>query len=272
MINPIDRDGLRRQVLAAEPFPHCVIDEFLDAEVAQEVHDAFPAYCNAVKIGRVFSTVNEKNKVQITATDQFAPAVLELHRMLASPAWLTTLSDVFDIPDLLADGQLIGGGIHETGPRGRLDVHIDFNYIADRQLHRRLNLLVFFNQDWKTEWGGNLELWNEDVTVCRHSFAPEFNRCVIFETSDISYHGVTAVRCPDGHVRKSFAVYYYTKEAPPHWRGRERPTVFRSRPEEVIKGRVLMPGERVGRRMRQTWWDMRRATNRLLNGWDHRKD
>lgn len=266
MINPIDRDALRRHVRSAEPFPHCVIDKFLNPDFAQQVHDAFPAYSNALRVGHVFSSVNEKNKVQITATDRFAPALLELHRMLASPAWLKTLSDMFDIRDLLADEQLIGGGIHETGPRGRLDVHIDFNYIADRQLHRRLNLLVFFNQDWKQEWGGNLELWNKEVTVCRHSFSPEFNRCVIFETSDISYHGVTAVRCPEGHVRKSFAVYYYTKEAPAHWCGIERPTLFRSRPEEVIKGRVLMPAEEAVRRMRQTWWDMRRATKKLLQG------
>ena len=38
------------------------------------------------------------------------------------------------IPNLLADDQLVGGGIHETGPRGHLDVHVDFNYIAERDL------------------------------------------------------------------------------------------------------------------------------------------
>lgn len=264
MINPIDREELRRNIGSAEPFPHCVIDNFLKPDFAQAVHDAFPAYDNALQVGRVFRTVNEKKKVQITATEQFAPPVLELHRMLASPDWLAFLSDVFHIPLLLADEQLIGGGIHETGPRGRLDVHIDFDYLADRQLHRRLNLLVFFNQNWKPEWGGNLELWNNDVTVCRHSFAPKFNRCVIFETSDMSYHGVTAVRCPDDQARKSFAAYYYTREAPSYWHGMARPTVFRSRPGEVMKGRVLMPAERAARRMSNTWWSFRRAAKRLL--------
>ena len=47
--------------------------------------------------------------------------------------------------------------------RGHLDVHVDFNYIEDRKLFRRMNILVYFNKDWQDEWGGNIELWDEDV-------------------------------------------------------------------------------------------------------------
>jgi hypothetical protein len=246
------------------PFPHVIIDNFLDPEFARRVHDSFPAFQDALKIGRSFSTVNEKHKVQITDTGQFAPAVLELNRLLASPAWLDRLSTVFEIPNLLADGELIGGGMHQTGPRGRLDVHVDFNYIAERQLHRRLNILIFFNPDWKPEWGGCLELWDRDVKQCRHSFEPIFNRCVVFETSDISYHGVTAVHCPAEQTRKSFAAYYYTKEPPAHWTGQAHGTIFRNRPDEAIKGRVLMPAERAAQGLRQSMWDLRRGIKRIL--------
>ena len=121
---------------------------------------------------------------------------------------------MFDIPNLLADPELVGGGMHQTGPRGHLDVHIDFNFIPERSLHRRLNILVYFNKDWKREWGGEIELWDEHVKTCVHSFSPLFNRCVVFETNEVSYHGVTAVKCPEDRSRKSFAAYYYTKEAP----------------------------------------------------------
>jgi hypothetical protein len=241
-----------------------MIDNFLDPDFARQVHGAFPNYEKARRIGRAFSSVNEKKKVQITDSAQFAPPVLELNRILAAPAWIGMLCGTFEMPNLLADDLLIGGGIHQTGPRGRLDVHIDFNYIAERKLHRRLNILIFFNPDWKPEWGGHLELWDRTVKHCHRSFEPLFNRCVIFETSEISYHGVTAVRCPNDQTRKSFAAYYYTKEPPAHWTGESHGTVFRNRPDEVMRGSVLMPAERAANVLRQSMWDLRRGIKRIL--------
>jgi hypothetical protein len=251
ILNPLDRDALRERVRKATPFPNVCIDNFLDEGFAERVLAAFPSYEDAVKVGRSFSAVNEKGKVQVTDARVFAEPVAELNRELASPEFLDFVSYIFDIPKLLADDELVGGGIHQTGPRGHLDVHVDFNYIADRQLHRRLNILVYFNKDWRPEWSGNIELWDKEVKVCHHSFSPIFNRCVIFETSDISYHGVTAVQCPPDRARRSFAAYYYTKEAPPHWTGREHSTIFKARPDEVFKGNVLMPLERAKHRMRE---------------------
>ncbi len=250
IINPHDRNALRQQVRNATPFPNLCIDDFLDGVFADRVLEAFPSYEDAAKVGWSFSAVNERGKVQVTDSSQFAEPIAQLNRALASPDFLDLLSCVFEIPNLLADDELVGGGIHETGPRGHLDVHIDFNYIRKRQLHRRLNILVYFNKGWKEEWGGNIELWDKDVKVCHHSFSPIFNRCVIFETSNISFHGVTAVECPRGQSRKSFAAYYYTKEAPAHWTGEEHSTVFKARPDEVLKGNVLMPLEQAGRWMR----------------------
>ena len=51
----------------------------------------------------------------------------------------------------------------------------------------------------------NIELWDEDVKNCTQSFSPIFNRCVVFETNEISFHGVSAVKCPADRSRKSFA-------------------------------------------------------------------
>jgi Rps23 Pro-64 3,4-dihydroxylase Tpa1-like proline 4-hydroxylase len=247
LINPIAPDELRQEVQSAIPFPHFFIDNFLVESFAEEVHAAFPTFDHALKIGRSFSTVNERAKVQVTDARRFAEPIARLNQALASPEFLDLLSYVFGIPNLLSDAELVGGGIHETGPRGHLDVHVDFNYIRDRELYRRLNILIYFNQGWKEEWGGNIELWDKEVKVCHHSFSPVFNRCVVFETSELSYHGVTAVKCPEGQARKSFAAYYYTREAPPHWTGEEHSTIFKARPNEIFKRRVLMPLEQARR-------------------------
>ena len=248
-IQPIDREALRQKVRAATPVPNFCIDNFLDPAFAEAVIAAYPSYAEAMKVGRSFSAVNEKGKVQMTNSEAFAEPVAKLNRELASPEFLDLLGYVFDMPNLLPDDQLTGGGIHQTGPRGHLDVHVDFNFIEDRQLHRRLNILIYFNKDWKPEYGGNIELWDADVKKCHHSYSPVFNRCVVFETNEISYHGVTAVKCPEGLSRKSFAAYYYTKEAPAHWTGHSHTTIFKARPDEVLKGNVMMPLETAKRKL-----------------------
>ena len=248
-INSIDRDALRERVRTATPVKNFCIDNFLEPTFADSVLAAYPSYADAMKAGTSFSAVNEKGKVQLTDAKTFAEPVAELNRDLASPEFLGLLSYVFEMPNLLPDEELVGGGIHQTGPRGHLDVHVDFNFIKERELHRRLNILIYFNKDWQPEWGGDIELWDADVKKCHHSFSPVFNRCVVFETNEISYHGVTAVKCPEGLSRKSFAAYYYTKEAPAHWTGVSHSTIFKARPDELLKGNVMMPLETAKRKL-----------------------
>jgi len=240
VLRQIDCSVLRDQARTATPFPHVLIDDFLEADFAHEVLRSWPAYEEAAKIGTTFRSINERNKVQVTDSAQFPQPLKELNDALASPAFLDSVSSIFGIPDLLPDAELVGGGLHQTGPRGRLDVHVDFNYIEARKLHRRMNILLYFNDGWLPEWGGQLELWNSDVSTCIHSIEPIFNRCVIFETSEISYHGVAGVTCPNDAVRRSFAGYYYTEAAPAHWTGQSHTTIFKARPEESLKNRMMV--------------------------------
>lgn len=258
-IRKFDVDELRNRARSAKPFPFFSLDNFLETEFADRVLDSYPSYETALEKGKTFHAVNEKGKVQMTDSQVFPPAVKELNEVLASQEWLDVLSYVMDIPNLLPDDQLVGGGIHQTGPRGHLDVHVDFNYLTERDLHRRLNILVYFNKNWKPEWGGNVELWDKDVKVCHHSSSPIFNRCVVFATSEISYHGVTAVKCPEGNSRKSFAAYYYTKEAPAGWDGTVHSTIFKARPDEVAKKWLSMPMERFGQQLAQWKHQLGRA-------------
>lgn len=242
LLNPdFDVNKLASSYQNASPVPHICFDNFLSEDFAREVRSGFPSIDEAKQIGRSFAAVNERGKTQICDSTQFAPAVLRLHQLLASDAFVRSLETLTGIGNLIADPELVGGGIHETGARGHLDVHVDFNYIAERQLHRRLNILIYFNEHWEESWGGSFELWNQDVTECEASFLPIFNRMCMFSTSEISYHGVTAVRCPQGQARKSFAAYYYTREAPAGWDGTSHTTIFKARPDEKLKGSVLMP-------------------------------
>jgi len=243
LINPIDKEKFKKDFLLREPFPHFCIDNFLNEDFANEVHDSFPAYQEAQKIGKEFSAVNEKRKIQITDASKFPSAIKKLSDLLASDEYVQMWSELTGVPDLMADVSLTGGGIHETNSGGHLDVHVDFNYNEATQSFRRLNILIYFNKDWKEEYGGYLDIWGKDVKKCYGSFEPKFNRACGFLTSEISFHGVTPITCPPNIMRKSFATYYYTKEMPDWWEGEKHSTMFKARPDEWAKGHMLMPAE-----------------------------
>jgi hypothetical protein len=247
---PLDVARLRNAFNSARPFRWIEINPFLDPDFAAEVSAAYPGFEESRSQGHEFSAVNERRKVQITESAKFPDPVKRLHEVLAGPEFMGALEQITGIPRLLPDDRLIGGGMHITGPGGRLDVHVDFNYVEDRAYHRRLNILVYLNPEWDERWGGAIELWDRDVKRRHHAFAPLLNRCVIFETSDVSYHGVQPVSCPPDIQRKSFAAYYYTREAPAHWTGQSWSTIFRARPHEVVRGKLLMPLEQAERRLR----------------------
>jgi hypothetical protein len=247
VLAPIDVDALRTRFRSAAPFPHLAIDEFLVPEFAREVAAAYPTPELASRMGRTFSAVNERGKTQVTDPALFERPVKQLHEVLSSEAWLAAISEISGIPRLLADPRLIGGGMHLMRSGAHLDVHVDFNRIEDNGLFRRLNILVFFNEGWQDGWGGKLELWDADVRVKHHEFVPLINRCVVFETSEISFHGVAQVTCPPGTARRSFAAYYYTAEAPAAWDGTVHSTTFRTRPDEHFKRNVKMPIENAAR-------------------------
>jgi hypothetical protein len=225
------------------------IEPFLRPEFAREVAGAYPSVGEAERVGRTFRAVNERGKTQVSERRHFAEPVLRLERALADPAWLRALGEITGIPGLLADEALAGGGMHVMRRGANLDVHVDFNLLEERRLFRRLNILVFLNEGWRPEWGGALEFWDERVRSCHHRLLPELNRCVVFETSERSFHGVQAVRCPAERARRSFAAYYYTREAPPDWSGRRHSTLFRARPDEHLKRWLLMPASAVTRQL-----------------------
>lgn len=257
LVNNFDVKALKEKMDKIEPYPYFCIDDFLAEDFAEEIYQSFPSYEESLKVGRGFTAVNEKKKVQVTNYELFPDPIKKLSDLLASKELLQNLSYIFNIEDLLADQDLSGGGIHQTDAGGHLDVHIDFNYNEDKNLHRRLNLLLYFNKNWKEEYGGYLDLWDKDVK-CRHGyFEPKFNRLCGFVTSNISYHGVTPITCPQGVVRQSFATYYYTQEAPEGWDGKTHSTIFKPRPNEYLKGYVEMPLENLKRNFIKTARNMK---------------
>src|SRR5262249_6397264 len=131
------------------------------------------------------------------------------------------------------------GGMHQSVRGGFLNVHADFTVHPQHvNWRRRLNVIVYLNQDWKEEYNGHLELWSRDMTRCVKRVTPVFNRWVLFATDDTSFHGhPVPLACPPSLTRKSLALYYYTKETA---KLRVRSTEYRGRPGDSLFRRAAI--------------------------------
>ena len=197
---------------SADPFPHMVIDDLLDRELLREVLREFDA------MDRTLWKHRERETERKYASEEFlrfGPTTRALITHLNAAPFLTFLEKLTGIAGIFPDPHLRGGGLHEIRRGGVLGVHADFNFYKRLNLYRRLNLLIYLNDNWSEEWGGALELWDRSGTRCVQRIAPLFNRAVLFDTSNFSYHGHPhPLQCPEDRSRKSLALYYYTVEAP----------------------------------------------------------
>ena len=223
-------EDLARQFSAARPFRHVVIEPFLDPQFCQELIVQFPPFESG-------DARNERGEVAgksvIAHIGRLGPAYARFDRLMRDSEFLSTVGRITGISGLLYDEEYVGGGTHENRDGQELDSHVDFNFHPSLGWHRRLNLIVFLNPQWEESWGGCLELLREpsanssadssDASACR-VVTPLENRAVIFETTELSWHGFRVIRTPPGQgiTRKSLAVYFYSHDrpaaeiAPPH--------------------------------------------------------
>ena len=221
----------REEYAAAKPFPHIVIDNFLCESFLEEILTEFP------KPGQIdwqaFQTPAEK-KLASKREEQMGDATRLLLYSLNSSTFITFLETLTGIDGILPDPHFEGGGLHQIERGGFLKMHVDFNHHKKLRLDRRLNFLLYLNKDWKEEYGGHLELWDQNMTQCEEKVLPIFNRCVIFSTTDFSYHGhPEPLTCPEDRTRKSLALYYYTNGRPAEETlGTPHTTIFQTRPQD----------------------------------------
>ena len=196
----------------ATPFPHIIIDNLFPPDLLEIVLAEFPDPSQA-KWKQCYHS--HSKKLSCADLQLLGETTRHLLDELNSGTFLTFLERITGIEGLIPDPHYFGGGLHLIEPGGFLKIHADFNVHQRLRLDRRLNLLLFLNQDWREEYGGALELWDRDMSSCRQRISPVFNRCVIFATTDWAYHGhPEPLTCPPDRSRKSIAMYYYTNGRP----------------------------------------------------------
>lgn len=195
---------LRADFEQAHPFPHLVLDGFLDDAFAHEVLAEFPGVDEMPKSrDYVFG-----DKRELSSVEARGPACRRLYDALTGPEFAEALRLIHG-KELFVDPAFHGGGFHQGSDGSFLDMHVDFNV---HPLHedwlRTINILIYMSEDWLPEYGGEL-LVTTDPSIPTTPIRPQFNRGLLMVTNDRTYHGYEKMSLPPGITRKSIATYAY---------------------------------------------------------------
>jgi hypothetical protein len=234
------QDELHARYVGAAPFPHIVLDDFLVPAAVDAAIAEFPARSNERWLA--YAHVNE-HKFADKDWAEWSPSLQAVLADLQSERFVRFLDSLTGMDGLIIDESLEGGGLHQTVAGGFLNMHADFTvHPQHRSWRRRVNLLLYLNDEWSDDWGGRLELWSKDMKRCEREISPIRNRAVIFTTDVDSFHGhPEPLACPPDQARRSLALYYFTVEDAPYVRSTE----YRARPGTGWRGALIYADKQV---------------------------
>lgn len=202
------------------------IDHLLPDDLAEEIGRAFP---ESGKM-RLLDSFREK-KYTSKSLDQFDPLIADITFAFQDKRVIDKVAELTGIENAVGDPHLYAGGISAMECGHFLQPHIDNSHDGEQKNYRVLNLLYYITPGWKPENGGNLELWDEEVTK-RVEIPSLFNRLVLMSTNDRSWHSVNQVKAEG--TRRCISNYYFSPHSPNGYET-THVTYFMARPEQKLR-------------------------------------
>ena len=199
-------------VFEKSPFENVVIDNFIKDEYIAPLLDDM----DKLTIDKQYyagDSIFENKKVAFK--NCFDKTLDELFQELNGDEFIDLLENKTGITGIIRNNlKLRGAVVHKVFNDGFLCMHKDFEGYDDEKygiIDRRLNLLLYMNNDWKDEYNGELCLFDYQSCQITKKISPILNRCVIFFTYGNIHGHPKPLQLPDNKARQSIAIYYYTK-------------------------------------------------------------
>jgi hypothetical protein len=215
---------LRESFRSARPFEHLVVDDWFSPKLLQLAESEFEAFPSDSWRG-----INSKYETTFRSKPGSAlgPAATAYFNLVNSARFVSLLSQITGIEDIVTDPYLYGGGLHESRNGGSFGIHRDFDRHVRTGLQNEMVLLTYLNPTFSADWNGDLELWDAQKRECVAAVSPLFGRSILLRHSLVSFHGhPRPLAMPDGVVRRSMATYYYTNPQAREWREKRVSSVF----------------------------------------------
>lgn len=207
------------------PFPYAVFDDLFDVKSLENINSEITQANFALDERNL---LDEEVKIRSDFEDNEAlpPETRRVFEVINGGKFLSLVSKLTGIDGLISDPYYDGGGVNIIKDNGTLAVHVDGTHQHRMSVARRINAILFLNEDWNPDWNGYHEQWvfknsklspfdEEQSWQCVRKILPKQNRLYIFITNDHSWHGHAGVlKVPPGVERRSLITYYYTNERP----------------------------------------------------------
>jgi hypothetical protein len=226
-------ESYQKTYIAGEPYPHVVIDDLFDPEMLDRVVDEFPSSNN-----RDWLTWDTKHELKSTSKgiNGLSTFTQLFCLWLNSSDVINEVKKITGLDNLYGDPTFHGAGLHEMYRDGWLEIHSDYTKHYYLPMMRRLNLITYLNRDWEEAWGGELALQDYKDSSKQVSYAPYFNRTIIFPTTEQTLHGVpNKLACPENCSRKLLSIYYWTPIPMPFLFKVGTPLIWVSDRKKVVK-------------------------------------
>lgn len=208
------------------PTRFTAIDDLLPEEIAHKIYNAFPKLSEM----RLLDSFRER-KFTSKSLEKFEPLISDITFAFQDERIIKMVAEITGIKDAKGDPHLYAGGLSAMAKGHFLNPHLDNSHDGEQENYRVLNLLYYITPDWTTENGGNLELWDADVTTPTE-IPSLFNRLVLMATNDKSFHSVNEVKS-DG-ARCCVSNYYFSPHSPNGYET-THVTYFQARPEQKVR-------------------------------------
>lgn len=223
-------DELKSMWKMDRPFRYFVLDNLLPDDFTSQIKENLPNRDSLL----LRANLRERKRVGVDFRGQHPSLQAALYAFQEQPV-LETISRITALAELQPDPSLYASGISVMAKGDFLNPHLDNSHDGEQRLYRSLNLLFYVSPNWRKEHGGNFELWDPQVKN-QTEIVAKFNRLVVMETHDYSWHSVNKVLVDD--LRCCVSNYYFSP-SPTRGAHYKHVTTFTGRPEQKIRQLAL---------------------------------
>ncbi len=206
----------KKEFLNANPFPHLVIDEFLEPDYYRNLITILNEMTTSAD-GRYFDTELE-NKKWISLNSTLPNVVRQIVDALNADEWVNNVQNLTGIDSLIttSHGNTSLANYHEMEPGGILGVHVDHSDEPVSGSPHILNVLIYLTENWNENDGGSTFLYDKTGKNIVSKVQYKQNRAVIFLHTPYSFHSVERINENAQQKRKSIYVDYYSESYKPY--------------------------------------------------------
>lgn len=228
----------KKSYIETKPFPYVSINNFLDTDFALEIQkeildieeEKWDRYENPFEKKY---TLRDKNNLPKNCK--------KLFQSLISKNFIKQISNLVET-ELYIDETKNWNGVHKYKNGDYLDIHCDAGLHPTNNLKKHVTLGIYLSKDWKEENGGHLEIWEGESISKKHcklkdcvdKILPEFNKLVLFNCTDSSWHGnPEPVRIEKNETRIFLTISYLSKIYYNEYSNKLKKAFFIPRPNDV---------------------------------------